>query len=85
MSDLKQINCHIKTILAYLLTLDRNISAKLSAFVTYDSLTFFMKCVEYSGHGVLWLSVTIAGIFLTHILVVHEKLLNLLLGKLLFN
>lgn len=61
-------------------TFDKVIGNRITSN-TNEMLTFLLKLLEISGHGILWLVLTFSGIILSHRLHIHEKLLNLLLGK----
>ena len=39
-----------------------------------------MKLLELSGHGLFWLSGVVAAVFLSHDALLHQVLLNLILG-----
>ena len=71
-------------ILDLLINVDQAVTAQLGLSATPSSplghLRPVMKVLEYSCHGVPWLSATILGLFFTHKAHVQEILLNLLIG-----
>ena len=70
--------------IGWLLELDVQLTNKLAVCATkespYGHLRPLMQVLEYSGHGIVWLTLPVAGILMTHKIHIHQKLMNLYLG-----
>lgn len=47
----------------------------------YGYLRPLMQLLEYSCHGIPWLTLTIVAILMSHQIHIHQKQMNLFLGK----